>query len=197
MLIKLDRKRYDEFLINEERKRIRMSIVRGKPDLADLPLWLRAEPFSTKAAPFNSPEELWSAAQAYFEWASWSPIETEVSTFYLGQHKTGTENRPRAFSMKSLATFAGTTVRKIDALRSDDDYAEVLEVIDQIIYTQKFEFAAVGVMNPNFIARDLDMSEKLDLGGGKTPVRTLDVGKLSTSVLEEILNAQNPEEEDG
>ena len=44
-------------------------------------------------------------------------------------------------------------------------YGEVLDWIEEVIYTQKFEGAAGNMMNANFLARDLGLADKSELSG--------------------------------
>ena len=39
----------------------------------------------------------------------------------------------------------------------------IIHKIEEIIYNQKFEGAAVGIFNSNIIARDLGLSDKKDI----------------------------------
>lgn len=160
---------------------------------SETPIWLQADPSSSKAL-FASPNDLWEAAQSYFNWAMNNPILNNIPVVFRGVRSFATESKPRALSIRGFATYCGVSVKKIEKYRTMDGFDNVMDVVDQIIYTQKFEYAAVNIMNPGLIARDLDISEKIDIGGGKRPVKTINVNALSTDTLEEILNAQ--EEDD-
>jgi len=41
-----------------------------------------------------------------------------------------------------------------------EGWAEAVELVEQAIYNQKFEYAAAGLMNATIIARDLGLAEK-------------------------------------
>jgi hypothetical protein len=58
---------------------------------------------------------------------------------------------------------------------TDKDFLVVTARIEQIIYTQKFEGAAVGIFNANIISRDLGLIDKSDLTskGEKIEPRTI------------------------
>lgn len=43
-----------------------------------------------------------------------------------------------------------------------DDFSEVIRVISNIMYAQKFEGASVGVFNANIIARDLGLKDSTE-----------------------------------
>lgn len=111
---------------------------------------------------FKSPDILWKAAQEYFEATDsrqWlksefhgkDPIECLVPT------KT-------PYTKSGLCLFLDCDWRTIEALKEDKnkDFLQIITRIEQIIYTQKFEGAAVGAFNPNIIARELGLTDKTE-----------------------------------
>lgn len=52
------------------------------------------------------------------------------------------------------------------------DFSAVINKIEEIIYQQKFEGAAVGLFNSNIIARDLGLRDKQDLTSNGEQIAT-------------------------
>jgi hypothetical protein len=144
---------------------------------------------------FSTPKLLWQEACKYFQWAEDNPwIKKEqlkkpiTTTDEKGKKTTQTIvdiPTARPFLLSGLCTFLGVNekyfndfndaislkAKKGKLTRKDKDFSEVVHMINQIIYTQKFEGAAVGAFNANIIARSLGLTDKKDItsGGEKLP----------------------------
>ena len=114
---------------------------------------------------FKTPELLWEAACEYFEWCEANPI--------IAQDNKGTKNVNlvkfnRPFTLKGFCIYCDATehwyVEFKKALNSekDKDFLYFCRKIEDIVYNQKFEGAAIGIFNANIIARDLGLSENIN-----------------------------------
>lgn len=72
------------------------------------------------------------------------------------------------------------------------DFLPVMSTIEKIIYTQKFEGAAIGAFNANIISRELGLADKKELTGKdgeklipESPVPNFD--HLTIEQIEELL----------
>lgn len=99
----------------------------------------------------------------YFEWATQTPIMTEKATVASGDVIRYDEKKLRVFTKKGLALHLGITTSKLASLMQQ--FPEVGEIIEQVIYVQKFENAAVGVLNSTMMAKDLGIAEKQEISG--------------------------------
>ena len=118
---------------------------------------------------FASPDLLWNAACEYFEWCEAHPL-VEVSI----KGKDNTEvaiPKPRPFTLRGLCLYLGCNESYINRLEQtlragnnsdNSDFMDILTRIRDVIYTQKFEGAAVGLFSYNIIARELGLTEKSD-----------------------------------
>lgn len=133
---------------------------------------------------FAHPQMLADAAKEYFDWAYENPLQEEK----VFSNKDGIEyasvNKMRAFSLPGFLTFIGITKARWEKLKALEVFASTCEAIDLIMYTQKFEGAAAGLLNANVISREIGLSEKHELtGAGGT-----DLFKANMS-LEDLLAA--------
>lgn len=114
-----------------------------------------------------APSELLEEACRYFQWMDTHPLKEQVLFHYKGQVIPSTANKMRPYTLKGLATFLGVTEGTFRLWKngSNEELAEVMEFIDQIIFTQKFEGAAANLLNGNIISRDLGLAEKRELTG--------------------------------
>ena len=132
---------------------------------------------------FASSELLWDAACEYFQWCDDNPwVRTETTTKQVKtkvkvKGKEGEEDTIVPISdVKEIPTARPYTLEGFclycEASRSwwsefkkagHEGFLEVTTRIDQIIYKQKFEGAAVGAFNANIIARDLGLVDKKDI----------------------------------
>jgi hypothetical protein len=119
---------------------------------------------------FTTPELLWEAACEYFDWCRdnpWNKADVIRGGDNAGQALSIPTARP--FTLTALALYFDASEAywrkfKSDCIKADNqDFVSVITRIEQTIYTQKFEGAAVGAFNANIIARDLGLKEHTDI----------------------------------
>ncbi|MBX3241022.1 MAG: DNA-packaging protein [Chitinophagaceae bacterium] len=117
---------------------------------------------------FESPELLWKAAQEYFSWVDrnpWYRSEAIKSGNRTGDIIQVPTARPYTLSGFCLYVHASESFWR--DFRSNENiqegFSSVISRIEDIIRTQKFEGATVGVFNANIIAQDLGLRSKIDL----------------------------------
>jgi len=116
---------------------------------------------------FETPELLWEAACEYFQWCEdnpWAKVETTVKSDKT-EVKTIPTARPYTIEGFCLYCDASKTFWKEFKKANHEGFLSVTTRIDEIIYRQKFEGAAVGCFNANIIARDLGLADKKEVGG--------------------------------
>lgn len=109
---------------------------------------------------FDSPETIWDSATEYFEWCDDNPL-TEQKAFGTGLKMN--VSLMRAYTLKGLLLFLDIDENTWQRYRKEEAYKDfwaVISKIDNVIYTQKFEGAAAGLLNQNIIARDLGLVDK-------------------------------------
>lgn len=113
---------------------------------------------------FSSPEVLWEEACKYFDWVDENPL---IEVDFKGKDADEVHvPKMRPYTWSGLQLFLD--VFSLRDYKTNEDYAEFSQVITrigEIIYTQKFEGAASGFLNPNIIARDLGLAEKSETKG--------------------------------
>lgn len=119
---------------------------------------------------YETPEELWEAACAYFEWATKTPImKTEISAGKKIETK-----RARPFLKKALCVHLGISLPTFEKYKESEDLSEIAETIDEVIWVQKFEGAAVGIFSPSIITRELGLADKRDVSVSDHKISFLD-----------------------
>jgi len=108
---------------------------------------------------FETPEQLWEQSVEYFEWCDENPL---IEIDYKGKDNEMVDYpRMRAYTWEGLELYLGiSSLRHYKTNPNYKDFLQVITRIEKIIYTQKFEGAAAGMLNPNIIARDLGISDK-------------------------------------
>jgi len=117
---------------------------------------------------FKNKEELWAAACKYFDHVQNNPIikkEFIKTGPYAGQQVE--VEAPRPFSWSGLNVFLTTNgiTTSMYRYRYNDgdayaDYQDVIKLIDDVMFTQKFEGAVVGIFKENIISREIGLAEK-------------------------------------
>jgi len=116
---------------------------------------------------FATPELMWEAACEYFQWCEdnpWVKVET-INKPHGTDIRTIPTERP--FTMHGLCLYLNCNVQyfsefKKNLKENEKDFSIVITRIEQTIYKQKFEGAAVGAFNANIIARDLGLADTKD-----------------------------------
>lgn len=111
---------------------------------------------------YLTPDDFLRAACQYFKWCEDNPIQEEVATQYKGEVVRYDVAKVRPFTKRGLAMFLGIPTSRLEGYkkRAEEGWSEVAEMIEETIYTQKFEHAAAGLLNSSIISRDLGLAEK-------------------------------------
>lgn len=115
---------------------------------------------------FETPEDLWNACCEYFQYVEDNPLqEQRVFSTKRGLMKTNI-GKKRAMTLAGLRVRIGLSRSGYDVYKKREEYQWVTNAVADIIYAQKFEGAAAGMLNANIIARDLGLADKQELSGG-------------------------------
>lgn len=138
--------------------------------------WQKRAPFAGQVPAFKDPQEMYEAALEAFNWLHEHPLREQVAFHYKGTVVKSYVTKMRPFTWKAVAMCMGIGEAAFKAYRNKDDFAPVVQWITDVIHTQKFEGAATGLLNANFIARDLGMADRSELTGKDGgPLKTQDV----------------------
>jgi hypothetical protein len=118
---------------------------------------------------FSSPEVLYEEACKYFQWCDDNPWQKHEPV-KAGPEFGNTVQAPiaRPYTISGLCLFLKidqATLYSYETSESHKDFHKVVTCIKEIIYTQKFEGAAVGAFNANIIARDLGLKDSQEITG--------------------------------
>lgn len=117
---------------------------------------------------FNTPDLLWSAACDYFEWCANNPI--------------GEKMRPFSLTGLMLHLDTGVTFWNDFKRANHKEFSDTITRIEQVIETQQFEGATVGIFNANIIARKLGLADRQEVTGkdGAPLVRSVEIQVIRT-----------------
>lgn len=130
---------------------------------------------------FATPQLLWDAATEYFEYTD---TRKWVKKDWVGKDALEVERETDTpYTLTGLFLYLDCNVQYFKDFKErikesedelDKDFSTVISRIEQIIYTQKFEGAAVGAFNANIISRDLGLKDATDVttGGEKVNPNT-------------------------
>ena len=110
---------------------------------------------------WENPQLLWDACTEYFEATDarkWKKVEFNGKDAIKCEVPTDTP-----YTLTGLFVFLDSNHQTWNLYREREDFVAVVTRVEQIIYTQKFEGAAVGAFNSNIIARELGLTDKKDI----------------------------------
>ena len=142
---------------------------------------------------FATPEALQTACMEYFEAVTSTPMQAAELVKHAGKAKVRHVPKMRAMSVEGLCVFLDVSVTTWYRWKDkDSDLREVCLVMQQIMYAQKFEGAAAGMLNAAIVARKLGLADRKEVTGPEGgPV------ELAASVrLNELVDKLAPQEED-
>lgn len=131
-----------------------------KSDNQGLHLWevVAKNPVGRPPA-FNSPEELLSKCQEYFQWVNDNPLWESRIAQAAGMPQIVNLPKMRVMTINALCLYIGITHETWTKYREKENFSEVTKQVDEIIYSNKFEGAAADLINANIIARDLGLKD--------------------------------------
>lgn len=148
----------------------------------------------------SSPEGLWQSACGYFAWCDSNPIKVK-GTVKNGKEagRTYVEEHPRPYTIKGLCLHCGISEEWIRDMRQTKDkeslYYIVISKILYVVYVQIAEYATVGVFNPIFSSKMLNM-EKDDIPTSSVKVEVVtglpELAENENDILEK-LELENPD----
>jgi hypothetical protein len=127
--------------------------------------WRIKMPLGGRPPAFENPEALLDEVNAYFKFVEENPLKEaqliktkvdrdteEVNVYSL--------NKMRAMTIAGLCNFIGISIETFYDYEKKPGFFEVITRARQIMYSQKLEGAAAGMLNPSIIARELGLAEK-------------------------------------
>lgn len=129
-------------------------------------IWDRVKP--GRPATFESPDVLWEECIKYFEWVEDNPLYEGKLVSFQGHSTIVAVPKMRAMTIQGMCLFLNLSLSTWQGWRETErqprtPFSGVLEQAEEIIRKQKFEGAAAELLNPNIIARDLNLKEHTDL----------------------------------
>lgn len=140
---------------------------------------------------FDTPDDLWEKACCYFEWCHENPLH-EMKAFNCGE--MGIVQEPiakmRAMTIVGLCFFIGLSRQGWSEYKAKEDFSDIVEEIESVIYSQKFEGASAGLLNASIIAREIGLiSSDTNTPSGEKESIELEIKRLE---LEKIRREVNP-----
>lgn len=142
---------------------------------------------------FSSPEELEAACLEYFDAITSNPLQAAELAKSGTKAKVRYTPRMRAMTVEGLCVFLDVSVSTWYRWKDKgSDLREVCLKIQQIMYAQKFEGAAAGMLNPAIVARKLGLADKHQhTGKDDGPIEI-----APTTRLNDLLDRLDPQPED-
>lgn len=117
---------------------------------------------------FRSPQQLWQLACEYFKRIDENPFKKQ--DFIKGGESAGTiveldQMRPYTWAGLTDYLFEQGYISTLQDYKQNregryGDYVEVIRMIGEVMWKQKFEGASSGAFNANIISRDLGLVDK-------------------------------------
>lgn len=113
-----------------------------------------------------TPEKLFLLAYDYVEHVNSTPVEVEENkgTKHVNKVKL---RRPYNWAAFEVFVFEKTGLVKLEDYKKSEgsykEFSDVIHIINNIFFSNKFEGAAIGIFKENIIARELGLKEKSEV----------------------------------
>jgi len=114
---------------------------------------------------FSTPSVLEEACLEYFHWNADNPLHEMKPFAYQGEVVQAPVPKIRAMTLSGLCTFLGISRQVWYDYKEHDGgvFLDIIGMVEQVMYEQKFTGAAADMLNANIIARDLGLTDKKDI----------------------------------
>ena len=144
---------------------------------------------------FTDPNVLLESSYEYFQWVDEHPWEKVETREKASGKETSTTPTERPYTISGLCLYLGVNTKYFNdfkqskTYKNNKDFSEIITRIEDIIYTQKFEGAAVGAFNATIMSRELGLTDKKEITD-KRPIKieTTEESKENLKKLDELLN---------
>lgn len=130
-----------------------------------------------------TPDSLWEKALEYFRWIEDNPLKEE-KVFSSGKRLA--VSKIRAMTVTGFCVFSGIGRATYASHLRDEAYALVTSRIADVIYTQKFEAAAAGLLETSIVARELGLREQTDITSNGKNLHIEVIDKETKSEIEKL-----------
>lgn len=135
---------------------------------------------------FETGEDLWAACCEYFQWVVDNPLHEAKPFAYEGNVTIAQVAKLRAMTIRAMCLHIGVSYASwADWRHSRPDLVDVINRVDDIIYSQKFEGASAGLLAPMIIARDLGLTDKHDIQSSDGSMRPMTLGEFYAKSTDE------------
>lgn len=129
--------------------------------------------------PKYKPLDLLEKCIEYFEWNEETPIlTTEVVKVRVqgGAEEIKHETVPkvRAMTIRAMCLYLEIGTSTWEGYRKKKAYSGIVTYAEDVIFTQKFENAAAGLLKENLITRELGIKEKTEVTMIEQPLFNMD-----------------------
>ena len=117
--------------------------------------WKLAD-FSNKEKKFNTPEIMGEKIAEYIEACLNNPIEVESAT----SRGVVTVRKAKPMTIKGICAYLGIVHSTWLDYKNREEFTKLITRVEELVYDQKYTYAAIGEFNSNIIARDLGLVDK-------------------------------------
>lgn len=142
--------------------------------------WWEARSSQGRNPIFENADDLKEACLEYFDWNESNPLYKDQLVTFQGQATHEPIAQMRALSLNGLCMFLDISRSLWNQWRTTrPDFLEVIDMVENAIFRQKFEGASADLLNASIIARDLGLADKAQVDhssadGSMTPKATSD-----------------------
>lgn len=135
-----------------------------------------------------TPEQVFDLAVKYFEWAEENCINALETAAFQGEVYESKIHKPRIFTISGFRLFAGVSDQMLTRWRKEPGYSEVMDFIDGVVFEQKFQLAANGLINAGFIGKEIGVDKGVTVNASATAeaksIAEVDAAEVREAVLD-------------
>lgn len=140
----------------------------------------------------TTPKKLWKAACEYFNWCDNNPLNEEKLFHYQGNVSKENISKMRAYTLTGLCLYIDCSTAYLETLKTTEgkhqaEFVDIINRIEEAIYTQQLTGAASDQLNATIVAKNLGLASKTDLTTNGEPINNgMEVSGMTTEDLKKI-----------
>jgi len=112
---------------------------------------------------FKTPKSFYKAAIQYIDWCEENPLYETKAFQFEGEGVLVEIPKMRAMTIRGLCRYLHISRDTWYEQKKREGFSCIMEEIETIIFDYKFQGAAAGLLNPNLIARELGINDKIEI----------------------------------
>lgn len=137
---------------------------------------------------FMSPQQFLDMVISYFSWAESNAVRAIETASFQGVVTENLIHKPRVFTIRGLCLYCGISAAMLTKMRGDVNFAPIVDLIDNVVYEQKYQLAVNGIINSAMVGKELGIDKPATVTVEQNNTANVDVAEFKEAVRDVLDN---------